>query len=184
MSGVNWYFSERRKSGRLKRAKLRQLISKNDGGFSNSLVRRLLKPSRLIFQDQHNRFISHENDFDDDDEEEEESGCEMKQDEKSFQDGKVKLFCIGDCGSKMMTFLLNHTNLKILKDNQSPRENDIVYGRAREQFYEKLSFESEQKETEFCSLFAHHTQETAANIEMGSFHGSYFVQFKKKTTEL
>ena len=145
-------------------------------------MRRLLKPCRLIFHNQHNRFISHGNDFDDDDEEgEEESGCERKQDDKSFQDGKVKLLCIGDCGSKMMTFLLNHTNLKILKDNQSPRLTDIIYGRAREQFYEKLSFESEQKENEFCSLFAHHAQEYATKSTMGSFPGSYFVQFKKMT---
>ena len=108
------------------------------------------------------KFVSQDDDFDDDNDQENESKTE-----KSFQDMKIMLRCRGECGSNMMDFFLNQTNLKILQKNSPPRMNDILFGRASKEYFEKLLFDSKAQEEEFCDLFVSFLKTKAKNTTMG-----------------
>ena len=60
---------------------------------------------------------------------------------RQFQDRKVKLNCLGDCGSKLMIFLLNETNLRMFKILPAPRRYDIDNLKGRKEFFEGLKFD-------------------------------------------
>ena len=107
------------------------------------------------------KFVSQDNDDNDNDQENE------SKTEKSFQDSKAMLECRGECGSNIMDFFLNQTNLKILQKNSPPRYHDILFGRASKEYFEKLLFDSKAQEEEFCDLFVSFLKTNAKKTRMG-----------------
>ena len=75
---------------------------------------------------------------------------------KMFQHKKVRLGCFGECGSKIMTHLIETTNLETFKKYEIKREFDLVFGTGPKPFYQQLSFRSEQQFMKFTYLVAAH----------------------------
>ena len=68
----------------------------------------------------------------------------------------------------MMELLANQTNLKHFKNLQTPRIDDIVYGRATKAFYQKLKFVSTEIEDQFEKLFVNFILFFVIKISMGA----------------
>ena len=118
------------------------------------------------FVSSHNQFEDHD---DDDDDQVQEGNQQPTQ--KNFEDFRIKLWCFGDCGSKIMQFLANQTNLKHFKTNsKTPRFEDIVirrdYGRGKNEFYQKLKFISKESEDQFEKLFVNFIVSFANSVTM------------------
>ena len=71
---------------------------------------------------------------------------------KSFLHDTIKLSCVGTCGSPIMDFLIENTNLKYYKDENLPVVIDICEGRGPRHFFEKLYFQSKETEETFVEL--------------------------------
>ena len=87
---------------------------------------------------------------------------QSSQGKPTFQDTKIRLYCFGHCGSKMMNLFANDSNLSIFKSENLPRLIDVTEGRnIPKAFYEKLLFDSKETEEEFMKIFLDEIQETA-----------------------
>ena len=72
-----------------------------------------------------------------------------------FQDERIKLTCFGHCGSKLMKFLVNETNLALYDNYKKlPRTHTLLLGSASKEFYEKLAFSSKEAEDKLFSLIS------------------------------
>ena len=71
-----------------------------------------------------------------------------------MQDERLKLSCLGHCGSEMMKFLLAETNLKHLKfkNDIPPRIMEVHVGRAPEKYFQTLKFNSQKSFYKFIKL--------------------------------
>ena len=97
---------------------------------------------------------------------------ELNSNSNQFQDYKIRLYCFGDCGSKINKFLLDNTNLKVYEYSlPTPRWQDVVFGNAPKHFYENLSFAQNPREhdayEQFCTMFAKHMENKAPRVSMG-----------------
>ena len=114
------------------------------------------------------KFISEQNDLTDEINDDHASHHQnSKSRPNAFQDQKLKLDCIGHCGSKLMNLLLTQTNLKYLKHEKLPRLFDVSYGRLSKRYYEKLSFISTESEGEFFNLLLDSIETEIQKCSMG-----------------
>ena len=98
------------------------------------------------------RFVQDTN-FDDEDDDIDIDSSSSSENQNSFQDFKLRLGCCGDCGSKIMSYFLNETNLKLLQTNPPPRFQDILFGKAPKKYFQKFRFDCQEKEDIFRKLF-------------------------------
>ena len=84
-----------------------------------------------------------------------------------FQDRKIYFPCFGDCGSKVMTFLVNETNLKTFKTENLPipRLMNTVVGKGTKIFYQKFTFNSKRDQEQFCTIFENFIQNVTTNLD-------------------
>ena len=97
-----------------------------------------------------------QNNSDDDDEEEDDPSASTSNpllSQSTFETMRIKLYCRGDCGSKLIKLLLQETNLRYLKQKSPRRLNlsHVVLGNAPRKFYQTLSFRSKTNEKIFIS---------------------------------
>ena len=83
---------------------------------------------------------------------------------KEFQGEYIKLECFGHCGSEISKFWVKNTNLEIYESSQQPeRFVDIRLGRASNEYYKTLSFNSQENEDKFCKLLIARFENEAKN---------------------
>ena len=97
-----------------------------------------------------------------------------------FQDKKIRLECLGDCGSKIMAFFLHETNLKNFTKYPCPRFHCIASGRGPKVFSQRLSFNYAAPDTfysnskpQFCRLFSNLISDLATTLSMGSIVANF-----------
>ena len=129
--------------------------------------RRMIKPTtRLFAKSNIQKFISTSDDLFE--AENEDDAKSQQSTQNSFQDSRIKLGCFGHCGSELMKLLLDETNLKCYNDSKLPRLIEAMFGKAEKKFYEKLSFSSQETESQFLSLIVEEITRKAKRVEIES----------------